>query len=137
QDRFRYGADLAFAHQFLIGVGNYLFDRVLQGEISPAEAETLVQVQQTFPGAIAVASMAMATGSTLLDRERLLMLLAPYEENFPVAAMPGEKWQYYIMLSRLVPSDRAVSYIERAAAAQPDRRNPAWCHLNPEACQVR
>ena len=137
QGRFRNGADIAFAHQFLIGAGNYLFDRVLQGEIGPAEAETLVQVQQTFPGAIAVASMAMATGSTLLDRERLLMLLAPYEENFPVAAMPGEKWQYYIMLSRLVPADRAVSYIERAAAAQPDRRNPAWCHLNPEACQVR
>jgi hypothetical protein len=137
QGNYRYGADLSFAHQFLIGAGNYLFDRVLRGEVTAAEAETLVQVQQTFPGAIAVASMAMATGSRLLDRERLLALLAPYDEHFPEAAMPGEKWQYYIMLSRLVQEERAVSYIERAAAAQPDRRNPAWCYLNPDACQVR
>lgn len=134
--KLHYAANLTFAHQFLIGAGRYLFKRVTSSTASPQEVRAMQLVQQTFPGALAVVSTALAEGNQQVPGESLLALLEPYNENFPLAAQPADISQFYWLLAALNTQQPEVMnrFINQAWDAMPDPRNPAYCHLNSKAC---
>jgi len=130
--------NLGFAHQSLIAGGNYLFGRAMGGDATQAEIETLVALQKTFPGAIGVVSTAIVSGSGNLNREALLALLAPHENNFPETAIRAEIAQYYFLMAALqIDENETQHYLKKAFDVMPDERNPAFCHIRPEEDQCQ
>ena len=99
-------ADVYFVHQMLIAAGHQLFERIARGQAGPDEIAALKAVQQTFPGALAIATSSIVRDGGKLNRALLEFVLLPFEDNIPEVASSEQIASFQKVLGLLKEEDK-------------------------------
>jgi len=99
-------ADVYFVHQMLIATGHQLFERIARGQAGPDEIAALKAVQQTFPGALAIATSSIVRDGGKLNRALLEFVLLPFEDNIPEVASSEQIASFQKVLGLLKEEDK-------------------------------
>lgn len=130
--------ELFFTGQLLLGISHQLLMLASETELTQAEVNDLVALQETFPGTTATLYTALTNRNFRLPGDQLLAMAFAMEANFPPETSNQNRATFYYYVALLFLQARhgiatdvnlALEFLEKSFLALPTPDNPGICML--------
>ncbi len=119
--------NIYFLQQLLYDASLHLIEYSTINQLNEDELNLLLNLQTTFPGALATLAIALSNNQFNPPVEMLLVLAKPHIENIPVESDNLQEALFYYYLFLIEPDkQQAGNYLEKSAEIFPAADNPGF-----------